>query len=161
MTALFFGRQSSTVTTAPELRIEYLSLPIRDDIQYSYLPLFGHTDEEGYFVKNALGYSLGKQFPGILRVDYMTKKGLGLGFDQGYSFGAFAAGTLTLYELHDKSRGVNDLNGRLNHQQRIGDTLTGITSDFQNNSYDAVTPQSRTATRRSTRLVYRRLNHDR
>jgi lipopolysaccharide export system protein LptA len=136
-------------------RIAYLSLPIRDDIQYSYLPVVGRTDEEGYFVKNAVGYTLGKLLPGILRVDAMQRKGLGLGFDQAYRFGETAAGTLVLYSLHDRSRNANDLNYHVNHQQRIGETLTGITTDFQNNSYDALSPTSKTqnTTINSSRII--------
>ena len=125
-------------------RIGYISLPIRDEISYSYLPVVGRTDEEGYFVKNVLGYTLKAAFPGLLRLDYMTKKGLGIGFDQGYRFGQNAVGTAVLYTLHDRSRNLNDLNYHVNHQQRIGETLTGITTDYQNNSYTALSPNSKT-----------------
>ena len=126
------------------LRIDYLSLPIRDDLHYSYLPVVGKDDEEGYFVKNAVGYVLRREFPGILRVDYMTKKGLGLGFDQAYKFSQFAAGTLIFYSLHDKDTGQQEYDYHLNHQQRIGDTVSGILSDYQQNSYQALTPNSTT-----------------
>lgn len=129
----------------PVARIKYLVIPIREEVRYSYLPYAGRTEEEGYFVKNALGYTLGRFLPGLLRVDYMQKKGIGLGFDQAYQYAGIAAGTFLLYSLRDRNRGVNNLNGRVNHQQYIGDTLGSFTTDFQNNSYQSVSADSKTA----------------
>ncbi len=138
------------------LKIPYLAIPIRDQIRYSYLPQVGRTQEEGYFIKSAIGYALGALYPGIFRLDLMEKKGVGVGFDQAYQFASLAAsGSLALYSLRDKNRGVNNLNGRLNHQQRIGTVDTSINSDFQNNSYNSISADSRTAqtTLTATRLI--------
>jgi hypothetical protein len=127
------------------LRIGHLTIPITEEIRYSWLPLFGRTNEEGYFVKAVVGYGLGKTLPGLLRVDWMEKKGIGLGFDQAYRAGNVAAGTATLYTLRDRSRKVNNLSGRLNHEQRLSDSLSlRINSDFQNNSYQSVSSDSST-----------------
>jgi hypothetical protein len=130
----------------PVLRLEYLSLPIHEEIRYSYLPVVGRNDEEGYFVKNAVGYALGNALPGLLRVDYMTRKGTGLGFDQAYQFGERAAGTAILYGIQGKTGRGGNTNGRVSHQQRIGDTLATLNTDFQNNSYNALSPNSRSQT---------------
>ena len=128
------------------IRIKYLTFPIREERQPSYVPEFGRTNEEGYYVKAALGYTLSRILPGILRVDYLQKKGIGLGFDQAYQLGGGAAvGTLAFYTLNDKSRGTSTYNGRVNHQQYLGDTLATFSSDFQNNSYQALTSSSRTS----------------
>ena len=124
-------------------RIGYLSIPITDEIRYSYLPTFGRTNEEGYFVKAVLGYSLARTLPGLLHLDYMQKKGFGVGFDQAYRIGQSAAGTATYYTLKDRSRKVNNSNGRLNHEQRFGNIDLRIASDFQNNSYQSVSSDSR------------------
>lgn len=125
------------------LRIGYLTIPVTEEIRYSWLPLFGRTNEEGYFVKAVIGYSMGKMLPGLLRVDWMEKKGVGLGFDQAYRVGNVAAGTATLYTLKDRNRKVNNLSGRLNHEQRLSDALTlRVNSDFQNNSYQSVSSDS-------------------
>jgi hypothetical protein len=126
------------------LTIPYLVIPIRDQIRYSYLPQFGRTQEEGYFVKSALGYALGDAFPGIFRLDAMQKKGIGIGADQAYRIGQVAAGTVALYTLNDRSRDVQNLNGRLYHQQRLGaGILATLSSDFQNNSYFASLPDTK------------------
>ena len=129
-----------------KLRIKYLTFPIREERRFSYVPEFGRTNEEGYYVKAALGYALSRVLPGILRVDVLQKKGVGLGFDQAYQLnGANAVGTLALYGLNDRSRGASTYNGRVNHQQYLGDVLATLTSDFQTNSYQALTDSSRTS----------------
>ncbi|GEM_PF-1181826 len=119
-------------------------IPIRDEIRYGYLPQFGRTQEEGYFVKNALGYTLGDDFPGIFRLDLMQKKGIGIGTDQAYRLGEVAAGTLALYGLQDQGRNVTNLSGRLNHLQRFGEVDVSVNSDFQQNSYYAAQQNSKT-----------------
>ena len=127
-------------------KLRYLSVPIREQVsKYAYLPLVGRTNEEGYFIKNAIGYSFGNAFPGYFRLDQMEKKGTGIGFDQAYAFGKNVAGALFLYTLNDRSRDVRNLSGRLQHQQRIGTVLAAINSDFQSNSYNSISSQSKTA----------------
>ncbi len=127
------------------LRLRYLSLPLNDrQVRYSYLPQFGRTEEEGFYVKAAFGYALSDLLPGIARIDLMQKKGIGLGFDQDYRFGGAALGALALYTLNDRGRGVNNLNGRINHTQRLDSATTlNVSEDFQQNSYQAVASNSK------------------
>ncbi|GAB4466854.1 MAG: hypothetical protein OHK0029_38470 [Armatimonadaceae bacterium] len=129
----------------PVFRLPYLVIPVREGRRFSYLPFIGRTNEEGFFVKVVLGYSLSQTLPGLLRLDLMERKGVGVGFDQAYDFGARSAGTFALYSLQDRNRGVSNLNGRINHQQAIGDWLTTVVSDFQDNSYQSLTADSRTS----------------
>ena len=169
-------------------RLPYLSIPITDrPLRYSYLPQVGRTEEEGFFVKNAVGYALGAALPGILRVDAMQKKGIGLGFDQEYEFGRrrdevggrggakvamagggtapssvaqgvaapsvggpaappAATGRVTLYSLRDQGRGLNNLNGSLQHNQRLPFGIqASLTNNFQQNSYNELFPTSKTS----------------
>lgn len=128
----------------PVLRIKHLTIPITDDVHYSYLPNIGRTEEEGYFVKAVIGYSLSRTLPGLLRVDLMQRKGIGLGTDQAYRFGDTAAGRVNFYTLNDKSRGTRNFNGRVDHEQRLGEIDAHLTTDFQNNSYLAATQGSKT-----------------
>jgi len=128
----------------PVLRIKHLTIPITDNVHYSYLPNIGRTEEEGYFVKAVIGYSLSRTLPGLLRVDLMQRKGIGLGTDQAYRFGDTAAGRVNFYTLNDKSRGTRNFNGRVDHEQRFGEIDAHLTTDFQNNSYLAATQGSKT-----------------
>lgn len=128
------------------LRIRYLAIPISDrTMRSNYLPEVGRTDEEGYYVKTALGYLISEALPGTLNLDLMQKKGVRFGIDQSYALGAAAAGTLLLSSLRDQNRGVQNLSGRLNHQQRLplGIRAT-VASDFQQNSYQSLTTNSKT-----------------
>jgi hypothetical protein len=123
------------------LGLRHLALPITDrPLRYSYLPQFGQNQEEGYFVKFALGYALRNTLPGLGRLDLMSRKGIGLGTDNEYNFGA-AAGALSLYLLNDQGRGLTNFASRINHTQRI-DRATALTVnlDQQQNSYLALTP---------------------
>jgi hypothetical protein len=129
----------------PVLRIGYLSIPLSDRVRYTYLPQVGYDDEEGYYIKTAIGYTGSKQLPeGIFRLDLMSKLGVGLGIDQAYKFGRDVVGSFIIYGLQDRGTDTNDFNGRLNHQERFGDTILSLTSDFQNDSYTSISPQSKT-----------------
>ncbi|BDI31989.1 hypothetical protein CCAX7_40400 [Capsulimonas corticalis] len=101
-------------------------------------PVVGQTPDEGYFAKFAIGYALSTTLPGILKIDAMQKKGLGLGFDQNYGETSdlkHGAGLVSLYHLADRSTGQDNISGSLNHQQQFGTVLANITSQFQQNSY--------------------------
>lgn len=128
----------------PVLRLKHLSIPIVEEPRYSYLPNIGRTQEEGYFIKAVIGYSLARTLPGLLRVDLMEKKGIGLGADQAYRVGQNMAGRVNLYTLNDKSRNARNLNGQVQHEQRFGEIDARLSSDFQSNSYFAATQNSKT-----------------
>ncbi|MFM7186574.1 MAG: hypothetical protein ACKO14_02025, partial [Armatimonadota bacterium] len=103
--------------------IRHLSVPLKEKRPGGWLPAFGRTNEEGYFVKAAIGYAVAAQLPGLLRVDLMERKGIGLGFDQVYRYlGASpGAGRLVVYDLKDNNRGVHNRNIRFEHEQRVGE----------------------------------------
>ena len=122
-------------------RIPYLVLPLNDrQARQTLTPEVGQTPDEGYFIKFAFGYALSAVLPGILRVEEFQKKGTGLGFDQSYGETdrpRQGSGRFTLYNLNDKSRGVDDLNGSLTHTQQFGTILASLNTQFQQNSYFA------------------------
>ena len=121
--------------------IPYFFAPLNERLaRQTLFPTFGQTPDEGYFVKFAFGYALAASLPGILRVEEFQKKGTGLGFDQTYgdpSRPTRGSGLFTVYHLYDQSRGVEDLNGTLNHTQRFGTILASLNTQFQQNSYYA------------------------
>lgn len=121
------------------LRIPHLSVPLNERRQGGWLPAFGRTNEEGYFIKAAVGYALGTQLPGLIRVDLMERKGIGLGFDQVYRFSGpqTGAGRLVMYDLKDSGRGVHNQNLRFEHEQRLGEFDLRLTSDKSQNSYQS------------------------
>jgi hypothetical protein len=121
--------------------IPYLFLPLDQRLaRQTLFPTVGQTPDEGYFIKFAFGYALAAALPGILRLEEFQKKGTGLGFDQSYGTSdrpTRGSGQFTIYNLYDKSRGVDDLNGSLNHTQRLGTVNATLNTQFQQNSYFA------------------------
>lgn len=131
-----FFRKNQRLFTIP-----YVFFPLDQRLQRQTLfPEVGQTPDEGYYIKFALGYALATSLPGILRIDEFQKKGTGLGFDQTYGSAerpTRGSGLFTLYNLYDRSLGVDDLNGSLNHTQRLGTVSVGLSTQYQQNSYFA------------------------
>jgi len=126
--------------------IRHLSVPLKEKRPGGWLPAFGRTNEEGYFVKAAIGYAVASQLPGLLRVDLMERKGIGLGFDQVYRYigAAPGAGRLVVYDLQDNNRGVHNRNVRFEHEQRVGELDFRLNSDQSSNSYQSAISGSQT-----------------
>ena len=120
-------------------RIPYIVVPLTDrQARQTLTPEVGQTPDEGYFIKFAIGYALAASLPGILRVDEFQKKGTGLGFDQVYGESdqpKRGSGSFKIYNLYDRSRGQDDLNGSLNHTQQFGTIVANLNTQFQQNSY--------------------------
>ena len=74
-------RRNKKIATIP-----YVLLPLNDRYtRQGITPQVGQSPEEGYFAKFALPYALTAAAIGILRMDLIQRKGVGLGFDQGYT----------------------------------------------------------------------------
>jgi hypothetical protein len=48
--------------------------------QASFLPLIGYDQAEGFWIKLKLGFGTSNQYYGYYRIEYFTKRGLGLGY---------------------------------------------------------------------------------
>lgn len=110
--------------------LPYLIVPLNRTYQRSQLPEVGRSEDEGFYLKYALGYVLTQSAFGNAKLDLMEKKGLGIGADQQYP-----GGNLTLYFLRDRSLNANNLTGRFNHTQPIGALQTNWNLDYRSNSY--------------------------
>lgn len=97
-------------------------------------PRLGQNAEEGLFLKTAYSVSATAKNTGNLRLDMMSRKGLGFAFEDHYNL-ARALGDLYLYQLYDRNRGLNTLTGRFNHRLQLGTTQAVLTSDYRANSY--------------------------
>jgi hypothetical protein len=114
-----------------------------------YLPEFGRSQEEGWFVKAALSYLLADRAPGLYRVDLMEKKGIGLGVEQNWSLTRWE-GAFAIYAIPTGGTSRN-LSGRVSNRLSLGGgQLLSLDNDFQQNSYLSL-PQT---TNFHTRLGY-------
>ena len=121
------------------ITIPYFFVPLDQRVNRQVLaPVIGQSVDEGYYAKFAIAYLLSSQLPGILQVDAMQKKGLGLGFQQRYGEDdklTRGSGLVSLYHLRDKSTGAENLNASLNHKQKFGTVNFGFNGQMQQNSY--------------------------
>jgi hypothetical protein len=125
--AILWGR---TLVTLPTLVIPLTALPRR----HGYLPEFGRSQDEGWFVKSAFSYQVPRWSPGTYRVDVMEKKGLGLGFEQNWR-GRLTTALASFYFIPTGPAGKN-LSGRLTLQSNLGGgQALSLSNDFQQSSY--------------------------
>lgn len=108
-------------------------IPLRG-FRSNLLPQVGSSAEEGMYLKTAYAYMATKNAQGFLKLDLMSKRGIGTGVEQTYSL-AEGSGLVSVYYLADREIGGNNITGRLQHQQRLGDFTLNVTGDYRTNSY--------------------------
>jgi hypothetical protein len=97
-----------------------------------FVPLFGQSLDEGYYMKAAYFYVIGS-LVGNLRLDLMSKKGSGIGFDQPYDFPNYN-GTVHVYQLNNRRDNRKDFNARVDHQHQLGEFAVRLGGDYRLNS---------------------------
>ncbi len=79
--------------------------------QASFLPLIGYNKTEGFFVKARIGFAPSETYYGYYRVEYFTKRGLGLGYT---AFVGSAKGkrytTVDSYSINDRLQNARHTN---------------------------------------------------
>jgi hypothetical protein len=119
-------------------------IPLRDIYRRgALLPEVGRSDTEGYFLKYARPYRASGN-DGLLKLDLLSKRGIGMGVDQAYRlFGG--AGSILLYNIIPKPGVPQETSGHLQHRQQWG-TLTGtFETDYRHSAYTyAVAPNTET-----------------
>lgn len=112
------------------LKLPYLAIPL-DDRRYNYLPDFGQSNDEGYYVKNK--YSMPLNGDDILetREDYMSKLGTGLGLGYGYR-NATMAGITRFYRIFGSSKTFTFTNI---HNQAFKWGILNLQNDYQGDNY--------------------------
>ncbi|KAF0133887.1 MAG: hypothetical protein FD145_999 [Candidatus Saganbacteria bacterium] len=98
---------------------------------------FGHNEVEGDFVKTFWDYPAG-----VYLIDYMSKKGLGLGIEHNYSFKQNGTGKLYLYLLNESDfPNLKDRVVKINHEIKL--TPYSTLSLFHNSSSIYLVPSGR------------------
>ncbi len=103
----------------------------------SHMPVVGQSVDEGYFAKQTFNTYIAEHVPGLVHVDLMQKKGLGLGTEQAYNFAKFA-GAFAIYAIPTNGF-TKDISIKQNHRENIGggQEIT-FANSLQQNSYLAV-----------------------
>lgn len=139
-----------TVLKRDILRLPYLIIPLVDYGE-RYLPEFGRSRDEGYFVRSKFGTPLKGDSWVDSRVDYYSRLGAGLGADLNYSVKNMF-GQARLYKIFGP--GKTELAG-IDHRQKIFGAEWTLTGNFQRNNY-LVAPNSEQFNARSVLLFRRR-----
>ncbi len=113
--------------------VDSLVIPMRG-LARNILPQVGSSAEEGMFLKTTYAYMATQRAQGFLKLDLMTRRGVGVGAEQSYGWGS-ASGLLNLYFLHDRELGTNNVTGSLQHQQQFGDINLNLRGDYRTNNY--------------------------
>lgn len=124
------------------LTLPGITIPLRTINEQSsrFVPTVGQSLEEGYYLKSAYFYVLAS-LVGNLRLDLMSKKGVGIGLDQPYNFPNYN-GTVHLYQLADRRNNRQDFTGRVDHRHRVGEFNFGVSGNYRRNSLDYVAASS-------------------
>ena len=115
------------------LYLPFLVIPLRQ-LQdprrpTSFLPLLGYSQLEGYYVKMKLGFNPSDTYYGYYRFDYMSKRGLGLGYSAFFgtkSQRRFA--TFDGYTIDDRLAGARETNATLTETEYFSNRLKGTIS---------------------------------
>ena len=85
--------------TIPLFYWPYLVIPLDVDEGQNFftLPIFGYSEEEGYYMKNTFNYYFNSKANGNLYLDFFTHLGVGVGARHFYDLGGLGKGSFYLY----------------------------------------------------------------
>lgn len=112
------------------IRVPFLVIPL-EDRTYRNLPYFGHTEDEGYFVKNTYAIPMKGNAALVTREDFMEKLGVGLGLEYGYA-APTVSGVARIYKIFGKAKTLNLSN---DHRQAFRWGSISLQNDYQQDNY--------------------------
>jgi LPS-assembly protein len=114
-----------TVVTVPILWI-----PLGER-SFKYLPQVGQSADEGFYVKNIYGFPMRGEDRGAVRLDYMSKLGVGIGANYYYR-NATMNGITKIYSVTGNLKTMTINN---QHEQRFKWGKLTLDNDIQQNNY--------------------------
>ncbi len=85
----------------------------------SPMPIIGHNEVEGDFIKSAFDYFINPDASGTLYLDQMSKKGVGIGVGHDYRISKKQDGTFYVYHVYEKDTGKDDWVTKINHNIKL------------------------------------------
>ena len=76
----------------------------------SYIPQVGRNQQEGFYVKESVGYLWGEKDYGTVHLDWYDKVGIGAGLEHWYHLGDRGAGKVNYYQMGSSSSTTNRYN---------------------------------------------------
>lgn len=87
----------------PLLYWPYLVIPLDTDLSPFTMPVFGFSEQEGYYMKNAFNYYFDSEAHGQVYVDIFTRLGIGIGLRHNYDLANWGNGSIYLYGVPTSS----------------------------------------------------------
>ena len=110
----------------PLLVIPLVEVAVDQRRQPSFLPVIGYSQAEGFYIKARLGFGTTNTYYGYYRVEYFTKRGLGLGYVA--YIGAKDAHrytTIDSYTIDDRTQEARQTNLNVQDTENFTKTLRG------------------------------------
>ncbi|MBU4602366.1 hypothetical protein KKA86_04630, partial [bacterium] len=102
--------------------------------QQPILPKIGQNSNDGWFIKTYFNYYVDEKSYGTLYIDWLEKKGIGVGFEHTLEIGEEnnpGETSLYLYQIKEKDSGNINLTGKVKYGQEFEDNIkTQVTLDY-------------------------------
>jgi hypothetical protein len=116
------------------ITLPYFLIFLDRKTQLPILPKIGQNSTEGWFIKTNFNYYIDEKSYGTLYVDWLEKKGLGIGLKQTWEIGDqnnLGETSLYLYQIKEKSTGNFNLTGKLKYSQEFENNIKAqVTLDY-------------------------------
>ena len=116
------------------ITLPYFLIFLDRKTQLPILPKIGQNSTEGWFIKTNFNYYIDEKSYGTLYIDWMEKRGLGIGLKQAWEIGDqnnVGETSLYLYQIKEKNTGNFNLTGKLKYTQEFENNIkTQVTLDY-------------------------------
>jgi len=128
------ARDVSLVVLGKQLfHLPYIVIPLKATARRSFIPQMGSDPYEGFFIKASYPYLSTAVSSGILKLDYIQKRGIGEGIEHTFNYPNLAS-SIFLYHLAPSGGEGDSLTMGGNVHWEEGGWKASLVSDFQKNS---------------------------
>lgn len=104
------------------ITLPYFLIFLDHKTQQPILPKIGQNSADGWFIKTNFNYYIDEKSYGTLYIDWLEKKGIGMGVEHTWEIGDennSGETSLYLYQIKEKNSGEFQLTGTLNYKQEF------------------------------------------
>ena len=116
------------------ITLPYFLIFLDRKTQLPILPKIGQNSKDGWFVKTNFNYYIDEKSYGTLYIDWLEKKGIGMGFEHTWEIGNQdnpGETSLYLYQIKEKDSGKINLTGKIKYGQEFEEDLkTQVTLNY-------------------------------
>lgn len=116
------------------ITLPYFLIFLDRKTQQPILPKIGQNSNDGWFIKTYFNYYVDEKSYGTLYIDWLEKKGIGVGFEHTLEIGEEnnpGETSLYLYQIKDKNSGNINLSGQIKYGQEFEEDLkTQVTLNY-------------------------------